>query len=160
MLTFFLLLCFVVPLCQVSIPNVELTFNLKEVRAFLQYCDSLVDYDVSLQFNGMGLPMMLETVSRHGLRLGADDPSSQSQRDQGEALKMELVVATLAESQTQHSQSSTPQPAPRQQQQQQQQYQHQSQAPSVSQAFLQKQSAAQPAQPPSEGEEFVPQTPQ
>lgn len=131
---------------------------MKEVRAFLQYCESLTDYDVSLQFSGMGMPMLLETSARHRIGGGGGDESSSQQRDQGDALKMELVVATLAESQTQQSQSATPQPSPRQQQQQQQQA-SQAQGPTVSQAFLQKQSAAQPAQPPSEGEEYVPQTP-
>ena len=134
---------------------------MKEVRAFLQYCESLGDYDVSLQFSAMGMPMLLETAPRHGGRLGGggDDASSQLHRDQGDALKMELVVATLAESQTQQSQSATPQPSPRQQQQQQQQQASQSHAPTISQAFLQKQSAAQPHQPHSQAEEYVPQTP-
>jgi hypothetical protein len=138
----------------------ELTFNVKEVRAFLSYCDGLGEFDCRISFAGMGQPMLCETVPRHPHAGGGLQQQQHYHRDDDAGheltapLKMSLVVATLAESQSQHSQTPTPSPQPQQQhhvqtarmqQQQQQQREHATHsqaAADVSQAFLQKQSAA------------------
>lgn len=97
--------------CQMSDPTcgVDLTFNVKEVRAFLSYCDSLTDppRDVRLRWVASGQPIKLETQIRQGYAQSRTEaPSQDSDED---VLHMQLVVATLADPQGQ-SQESTPQP--------------------------------------------------
>lgn len=149
---------------------------MREVRAFLFFCDGLGGFDCKLSFGVMGQPMLFETIQRHGYQR---DSAMGDERDAlPPPIKMELVVATLAEPQSQQSPASTPQPAhtPVQQQQQQRAQQQQQQAPlqssqghpssqsqrdqTLSQAFLQKQSAAIHAGEGDYGEgEYVPPTP-
>ena len=71
--------------------QLELTFNIKEVRAFLVYCESLQDCDAYLRMIDNGAPILLETQSRHTV-YGEEG----SQVDPQAPLHMQLVVATLA----------------------------------------------------------------
>jgi len=83
---------------------VEQTFNVREVRSFLSYVESLSNYDVVIRFSEMGNPMLFETIERH--------THTRSQTDEErQMLKLELVVATLAESATQ-TQGTPIQPSP------------------------------------------------
>jgi len=152
----------------------ELTFNVKEVRAFLSYCDGLGDFDCRLSFAGMGQPMLCETVPRHAhaAGLGAAAGGMQGRMDDEAAdlaapLKMDLVVATLADSQSQsqaQTPSQQPQATPRNQRQAAPVSSSQG-AADQSQAFLQKQSAAmyrnsQDGRSQDGRDEYVPPTPQ
>ena len=161
-------------LLQIHPGECEFTFNVREVRAFLFFCDGLGGFDCKLSFGVMGQPMLFETVQRHGFQR---DGGMGDERDAMQPLiKMELVVATLAEPQSQQSPASTPQPAHTPVQRVQQQQQQQQQAPlqssqghaasqsqrdqTMSQAFLQKQSAVVHAGQGDYGEgEYVPPTP-
>jgi hypothetical protein len=140
--------------------GVELTFNVKEVKAFLQYCESLQDHDVVLRWIKTGDPILLETKLRHGYhQRGGDGMMHDSEATEADPMHMKLVVATLAESQTQ-SQQPTPQPPPSQRiaTDEPSHSQFGSQQPmTASQSFRQKQSAV--AVDHEQGEDYVPQTP-
>ena len=134
----------------------ELTFNVREVKIFLHWC-AWMDVDVSVLFSVTGAPMLFESAAHHppiDLPAGAADAAATAV----EPIKMELVVATLAES---HTQSATPQPSPVQHVQPSQsaasQLSASQQQHAVSQAFLQKQSAAMSGS--SGADDYAPRTP-
>lgn len=98
--------------------GVDLTFNVREVRAYLQYVESLNDQDVVCRWSQTGQPMLYESIMHHvqqpppsmveGVSQSQTQPGYLSAAEQG-PLHSELVIATLQET-----------VAPSQQQQQQQ----------------------------------------
>lgn len=149
------------PSVQLSDPRygVELTFNVKEVRAFLSYCDSLGDHDVRLRWIAPGQPILLETKLRQSI---AYTDSASEEMTAAESMHMRIVVATLSDQST-HGPTPTPQPQNTQASQQQQAAHASQPQMTMSQSFRQKQSAAAPTGEADRvdhaNDELVPQTP-
>lgn len=140
----------------------ELTFNVKEVRAFLTYVESLGDFDVRLLWVRSGDPILLDMQLRHGFGPAGGDDLMGTQATHG-PIEMKLVIATLADALT-HSNQTTPQPTNQQQpgtpsQQHQSQQQHLSQQ-AIQASFLQKQSAGAIVGQATRDDDSVPATPQ
>jgi hypothetical protein len=136
--------------------STELTFNVKEVRAFLSYVDGLVDFDVKLHYQTSGDPIMLDMRLRHAYG-GPEDPMG-TQAVQG-PMEMKLVVATLADPQT-ASHQPTPQPAGQPATPNSQQHLRGSQQAQIEASFQQKQSAAAIVGEATRDDMSVPATPQ